>query len=201
MKRTLFTLLLSLAVMTVFAQKEKYLGVAIFNTQSDLPFGKFSGMFSEIFHPGAEVTWGTNFRIKKKHDWFWDARVAYFFHRFVQHGIPVYANIGYRYKFNKRFAADLALGAGYMHSIPATGKLKLNENGDYENNKGIGRMQANACFGMGAGYLLNPQNVKPVKLFIVYQQRLQMPFVKSYVPILPYNSFMIGFSKSIAGKK
>ena len=119
-------------------------------------------MFSEIFHPGAEVTWGTNFRIKKKHDWFWDARVAYFFHRFVQHGIPVYANIGYRYKFNKRFAADL---------------------------------------GMGAGYLLNPQNVKPVKLFIVYQQRLQMPFVKSYVPILPYNSFMIGFSKSIAGKK
>ena len=171
MKRSLSALLLSLAVMTVFAQKEKYLGVAILNTQSDLPFGKFSGMFSEIFHPGAEVTWGTNFRIKKKHDWFWDARVAYFFHRFVQHGIP------------------------------ATGKLKLNENGDYENNKGIGRMQANACFGMGAGYLLNPQNVKPVKLFIVYQQRLQMPFVKSYVPILPYNSFMIGFSKSIAGKK
>ena len=55
MKRTLFTLLLSLAVMTVFAQKEKYLGVAILNPQSDLPFGKFSGMFSEIFHPGAEV--------------------------------------------------------------------------------------------------------------------------------------------------
>lgn len=182
------------------AQSKKYKSIALFNTQSAMPFGKGAGMFTENLHPGIEAGWGINFSIKEKHDYFWELKASYFFHRFVQHGIPVYANIGYRYKFSGRFSASAELGAGYMHSIPATAKLKLNENGEYENNKGIGRMQAIAAFGIGTGYIINPHAAKPVKLFITYQQRVQMPFVKSYVPLLPYNSFMIGFSKPIRTK-
>ena len=34
----------------------------------------------------------------------------------------------------------------------------------------------------------------PVKVFSTYQQQIQMPFVKSYVPILPYNSLIVGVS-------
>ncbi len=183
------------------AQSKKYKSIALFNTQSAMPFGKLAGMFTENLHPGIEAGWGTNFSIKKKHDYFWELKAAYFFHRFVQHGVPVYANIGYRYKFNSRFSASTAAGGGYMHSIPATAKLKLNENGEYKNNKGAGRMQTIATFDISAGYIINPQAIQSTRLFFTYQQRIQMPFVKSYVPLLPYNSFMIGISRPITTKK
>jgi hypothetical protein len=181
-------------------QPNRYVSIAAFTTQNDLPFGKSAGLFREIVHPGIEAGYGKIISPKQKHEWFGELKFAYFFHRFVQHGIPVYLNFGYRYKINNRFFAETSLGAGYMHSIPATAKLKLNENGEYINNKGIGRMQATASYSLGLGYTLRPNAEKPVKIFTVYQQRLQMPFVKSYVPILPYNSFMIGISKPVQKK-
>jgi hypothetical protein len=178
-----------------------YMGLAVMNTQTDLPFGKFTGMFYKAFHPGIEFSYGKNFSIKNKHDWYYDFRLAYFYHRFVQHGIPLYSNLGYRYKINQRWSATVELGAGYLHSIPATAKLRLNSDGEYEPDKGLGRMQVNACFAIGTGYLLNPADPSSLKLFINYQQRLQMPFVKSYVPLLPYNSFLIGITKPVIRKK
>ncbi len=203
MKKYFILLFLAGLVMRLDAQNSggKYFTVAVLNTQTDLPFSKFAGMFYKAFHPGIEFSYGKNFSVKNKHDWYYDFRLAYFYHRFVQHGVPLYSNLGYRYKFNSRWSASGELGAGYLHSIPATAKLRLNEEGVYENNKGPGRMQVNACFGIGAGYLLQPSSPASLKLFINYQQRLQMPFVKSYVPVLPYNSFLIGISKPLIRKK
>lgn len=177
--------------------QEKYFSLSAFNTQTAMPFGKFFGMFTDQFHPGIEAGYGINISVKQKHDWFVDFKIACFYHRFVQTGIPLYADFGYRYKFNDRLFAETSLGAGYMHSIPATAKLKLNDDGVYVNNKGLGRAQAMATFGLGLGYSLNPSAKKPVSIFVTYQQLLQMPFVRSYVPMLPYNSFMIGIKKSI----
>lgn len=182
--------------LTALSQR-KYVSLAAFNTQTAMPFGKFFGMFTDQFHPGVEAGYGINISVKEKHDWFIDFKLACFYHRFVQTGIPLYGDFGYRYKFNDRFFAEASMGAGYMHSIPATAKLKLNDDGVYVNNKGIGRMQAMATFGLGLGYTFNPHAKKPVAVFTTYQQRIQMPFVKSYVPLLPYNSFMIGIKKSI----
>jgi hypothetical protein len=83
-----------------------------------------------------------------------------------------------------------------MHSVPATAKLKLHDDGVYVNDKGVGRMQAMATFGLGLGYTIDPSAKKPLSVFTTYQQRIQMPFVRSYVPFLPYNSFIIGVKKS-----
>ena len=110
----------------------------------------------------------------------------------MQHGIPLYTDIGYSYKFSHALSAQVAMGAGYMHSIPATAKLKLGDNGEYKNDKGIGRSQAIAVLNFGAGYTIRPATKKSLKIFITYQQFLQTPFVKAYVPILPYNSLLIG---------
>ncbi|MES1214643.1 MAG: hypothetical protein ABUT20_03920 [Bacteroidota bacterium] len=200
MKRFTISFVLVFLTLSAFSQNHQYWSVATFNTQTDYPFGKFAGMFSKVYHPGIEVTLGKNFSVKQKHDWFWDIRAAYFYHRFVQHGIPLYANIGYRYKAGIRFSSDISIGAGYMQSIPATAKLKLDADGDYKTNKGIGRSQAIAALSISAGYSLHPFSERPTKLFIAYQQRLQMPFVRSYVPLLPYNSFMIGVSRSLRKK-
>lgn len=178
---------------------DKYLSLGIYNTQNEIPFGKFTGLFSEIFHSGIEAAVGNNFSEKKKHEWFIELKVSYFYHRFVQHGIPVYANLGYRYKFNNRLSAETSFGLGYMHSIPATSKFKL-ENGEYVNNKGVVRMQGMGNYSLGLNYILNPSDQKSKTAFALYQQRLQMPFIKSYVPLLPYNSFQLGVKMPFISK-
>lgn len=202
MKKYFILLLFTGLLIRLPAQKpgNKYISVAVLNTQTDLPFSRFTGLFYKAFHPGIEFSFGKNFSVKTKHDWYYDFRLAYFYHRFVQHGIPIYSNLGYRYKFHSHWSVSVEAGGGYLHSIPATAKLRLTENGDYENDKGVGRVQVNACFGIGAGYELHPSSPTSLKLFINYQQRLQMPFVKSYVPVLPYNSFLIGLSKPVFRK-
>jgi len=179
------------------SSQKKYVSLAAFTTQTAMPFGKFVGLFTDQFHPGIEAGYGINTSVKEKHDWFIEFKAACFYHRFVQVGIPLYADFGYRYKFNNKFVAETSIGAGYMHSVPATAKLKLNDDGVYVNNKGIGRMQAMATFSLGIGYTFNPSAKKPLALFTTYQQRIQMPFVRSYVPMLPYNSFIMGIKKSI----
>lgn len=196
MRHLLITLQILLFGIMATAQRQTYISTALFTTQNELPFGKFSGLFKEIIHPGLEIGYGKILKPKEKHEWFSEVKLGYFFHRYVQHGLPLYINFGNRYKFNSRLAGETSIGAGYMHSIPATAKLKLNEEGDYENNKGIGRMQAMATYGFGFSYVLNPAAAKTIRVFTSYQQRLQFPFVKSYVPLLPYNSFTIGIIKS-----
>lgn len=179
------------------AGQGKYVSLAAFTTQTAMPFGKFAGLFTDQFHPGVEAGYGKNFSSKENHECFVELKIACFYHRFVQTGIPLYINFGYRYNVTKKFSAETSIGAGYLHSIPATAKHKLDEDGVYLNNKGIGRMQAITTFGLGLGYTINPTAKKPVTAFTVYQQRLQMPFVRLYVPMLPYNSFILGIKKSI----
>ena len=195
MKYVYLSLILICLTNRTFSQERKYVGLGIYNTQNAMPFGKFAGMFKEQFHPGIEAIYGRTFSEKKHHDWFIEAKLSYFYHRYVQHGIPLYMNFGYRYKINKHLFAETSLGAGYFHSIPATAKLKLNSDGDYVNNKRIGRAQATASYSLGFGYTPQPSSVKPISLFVCYQQRIQTPFVRSYVPILPYNTFVIGMRK------
>ena len=195
--KAFLTSIVFLMLCQIAAGQQKYLSLATFNTQTAYPFKKLGGLFSNVYHPGLELTLGKNLADKKSHDWFWDGRAAYFFHRYVQHGISLYSNIGYRYKFNSRISADVSLGGGYMQSIPATAKFKLDDDGIYKNNKGLGRAQAMAALAIGAGYRLHPSSKRPVKLFLSWQQRLQLPFVKSYVPLLPYSSMMIGISRPL----
>jgi len=202
MKPIIPFLFLFFFVSTASAQKrQKEWSLAVMNTQSAMPFGKFAGMFSDQFHPGVEGGIGFNWKTKPKHDWFQEFKAGYFFHRFVQHAIPVYADFGYRYKFSKRLASGVMIGVGYLHSIPATAKLKLDNNGEYANNKGIGRMQAMAALGLQITFTMNPKARRPFNIFSRYQQQIQMPFVKSYVPLLPYNSFMIGLARTITSRK
>lgn len=180
--------------------KERYLGIAFSNSQNAFPFGKFSGLFGEILHPGMEISCGKIIQARKKHEWFREYRLGWFYHRFVQLAIPLTIQYGYRHKFGSRLTVQAALGAGYLHSIPATQKFKLNANGEYEKNKGLGRMQATADLDLGVAYTLSKKKEKPLKIFAGYQQRIQFPFVKSYVPLLPYNTFLLGCSFPLSKK-
>src|SRR6478752_5432945 len=198
--KTFITPLCCLLFLVVSAQHNKEIGIAITNSNSAMPFNKFNGLFQSPFHPGIELSYGFNWKTKPKHDWYQQIKLGYFYHRFVQHGIPLYTNIGYRYKFSGHFFSEAAIGAGYLHSIPATAQFKLDSDGEYKNGKGIGRMQAMVVFNLTAGYTFHPTHKKPVSIFATYQQRIQTPFVKSYVPLLPYNTLMIGAKMGLKKK-
>lgn len=187
-------LLLTLLISTfAFAQKNKEISIAFVNTASAYPFSQFGKLVTGIEHPGIEFGYGFNWKTKSKHDWFQEFKLSYFYHRFVQHGFPLYTDIGYRYKFSSSLSTQVSFGAGYMQSIPATAKLKLGANGEYKKDKGIGRAQAIAVVNFSIGYTLHSVKNTP-RFFVSYQQFLQTPFVKSYVPVLPYNSMLIGCS-------
>ncbi len=195
MKNVLFILFLMTTTAGAAQNRSgKSFSFYITNNHTAYPFASFSKLFVGQVHPGFEAGYEFNWKSKAKHDWFQTFKAGYFYHRFVQHGIPLYTQSGYRYKFGEHFRASSSLGVGYMHSLPATAVLKRNEQGEYSNGKGIGRGQAIANFTIGAHYQLNLQKARPVTLSLQYQQRLQTPFIKSYVPLLPYNSMQIGAS-------
>lgn len=187
-----FTIAAFVITLKASAQQNSYFTASIFNTQSAMPFGKFSGLVSGIIHPGIEIGNGKSFWHKEKHYWYREFKIGYFYHRYVQHGLPLYLDFGYSHTVTKEFSAKASVGGGYMHSITAADKFKLNSNGEYKNNKGIGRMQGIATFGFGLEYKLKTSSSGPLVIFTNYQQRIQFPFVKSYVPLLPYNSLMLG---------
>ncbi|MBZ5857087.1 hypothetical protein [Flavihumibacter profundi] len=192
--------LLLLLTLTASAQKRQYVSAAFTDNASAYPFGKFAGFFNEPVHAGFEFGWG-HVKEKNKHDWYWELKAGYFYHQFVQNGIPIYVTGGYRYRIVKHFSADVSLGLGYFHSIATTAVLKQNSSGEYVNAKGIGRPQVMVPFTLGANYDFNWNNTRQCRIFIEYQQRIQAPFVNSYVPILPYNQLAIGFAFYLPGKK
>jgi hypothetical protein len=189
-----FCLWFSIIVFAASAQQKNSLSVILTGQATAYPFGKFIGMFNRPFHPGAEFGWSKTIRTQPRHEWFRELKAGYFYHRFVQHGIPLYMQYGLRYKIFERFQLSAALGAGYFHSIPATAVFKLNDNGDYINAKAIGRPQAIAAFTLGTSFRINTDVSNPVLIQWQYQQRMQMPFVRSYVPLLPYVQMALGVS-------
>ena len=65
----------------------------------------------------------------------------------------------------------------------------LKEDGTYKKKTNLGRAQAMAAFSIGLHKKISPSGLA---IFLQYQQRLQLPFIKSYVPLLPSNLLLAG---------
>lgn len=164
------------------------------NAVSAFPFVGAPQLFYTNYHPyftiGSRLTWSE----KGKHAWEQSVNIGYMYHRFIQHTIPLFTEIIYRYNFNERFSMNVHLGAGYLHSIPDTERFELNDQGEYEQIKNLGRAQGMVRFALSAGYSLTDD----LRLTLNYGVTGQMPFVKSYVPLLPYNTIQLGIAKKIS---
>lgn len=173
------------------AQKHKpdHYSIAFTTLHTAFPFNSFSNLFTKEFHPGFEIGTGFNWKTKEKHDWFQAFDLGYSYHRFVQHTIALYSEFGYRYKFLKTFSAAAKLGAGYLHAIPVGKIFKLKDDGTYVKKTNLGRSQAMVGFGL---VLSKKIFASGLTVFIEYQQRLQLPFIRSYVPLLPSNMLLAG---------
>ena len=172
------------------AQKGKYYRFAISNSHTAKPLGSFVSLFYKEFHPGFEISRGKILKVKNKHQWFGELTLSYLYHRWVQQNLAISANGGYRRFLGESWGASAKLGAGYQLSMPAGKVYAITDNGLKEKGHTL-RSQAIAAISIGADKTINKRGVK---LFMDYQQKIQMPFINEYVPLLPYNTMLLGAS-------
>lgn len=191
MKRSALLLGLFIVVATSAEAKKKlgYIGIAVNNYVTAKPVTGFPKLFYSQFHPGVTLSTGFNWKERNRYDLTQSFKLAYFSHRYIQHSIILYTELGYRYKLGKRFGLSVALGAGYLHMIPATQQFRQNDNGDWEQVKLKSRPQAAISLSLGVDYKVSESGIGA---FIRYQNMLQTPFVPGYVPLLPYNVLHVG---------
>lgn len=164
--------------------------VSIFNTGTQLPGSGTAGVFTLPVHPGLSA--GTEFRYNSsaKNQWFQTAKLGFSRHQYVQTAIQLYSEAGYRRAIWRGTGAELRLGAGYLHSIPATEQFKIKD-GVYKEKTRWGRPQLMASGAFGLSYTVQKRQ-NPPRFFLDYQFYLQLPFVKSYVPLLPNTALHVG---------
>ena len=191
MKTRLFIVLCLLSTSAFAQRKFNQFTIETGNAVSAMPFVGAPQLFYTNYHPcftfGSRLTWTE----KGKHAWEQSVNIGYMYHRFVQHTIPLFTEIIYRYNFNTRFSMNAHAGAGYLHSIPDAERFELNDQGEYEKIKNPGRAQGMVRVAISAGYGITEN----LRLTLNYGVIGQMPFVKSYVPLLPYNTIQFGIAK------
>lgn len=174
--------------------KARHILVSVFNAATQMPPGDF---FSTPLHVG--FTAGAEFRYNRraKNHWFQTAKFGYSYHQYVQNTLQLYSEAGYRRMIWRGTAAEMRLGAGYLHAIPAT-EIFVLKNEAYKKKTNLGRPQAMAGAALGLSYTQQKAAV-PLRFFIDYQFYLQMPFVKSYVPLLPNTLLHVGVGRRFGG--
>lgn len=167
------------------------------NIASSFPLIGVSSLFQTPYRPYTEVSLSRVFKKETRQLWEHELNIGYFYHRFLQHGIPVHYNLVRRFKIGDYMASRVKLGGGYLHSISAVDQFELNEEGKYEKLKTFGKPQLMFDLALEYDYHINSQ----MDLSLQYKAILQTPFIKSYVPLLPYNSLHLGLSYQLKKAK
>lgn len=163
------------------------------NISSSFPVLGSGSLFVAPYRPYFEVSASKSFGKKPKKVWEHELNLGYFYHRFMQHGIPLHYNVVRRFSPGEKVGLGAKVGAGYFQSISAAEKFKLNDQGEYERVKFPAKAQVMFDLGFECKYRLNDQ----FQLGLQYKTMIQAPFIKSYVPMLPYNSLQLGLSYAL----
>ncbi len=170
--------------------KMKPISVSVFNNATMLPPASLTATFNQPIHPGLTAAYEFGWKETDKYKWFQNAGISYFYHRYVYQVVLLNSQAGYRRKINQ-FSVEGYLQAGYMHAFLLTDRAVLQSDGTYKVKQGFGKPQFIAGAGAGIGYNLGNAN-RIRRIFLNYDVRLQMPFVKSYVTLLPNGALSLG---------
>lgn len=208
----------------LFAQpwKTKPFSVSVFNNATLLPPASFTAVFNQPIHPGLAISYEFGWKETIKSPifrnintfalggqkvytgkWFQNIGVSWFYHRYVNQAFILTTQAGYR-RYIKKFSAEISVHTGYMHVLLLTERAVKQTDGTWKSEKGMGKPQFVAGAGIGIGYDAGYHyNIR--RIFINYDFRIQTPFVKSYVPLLPNGLLSLGLQftlfKKITDKK
>lgn len=167
------------------------IGISVFNNATHLPF---STLFPTPIHPGVCLSrylyYGDD---ELQNGMYQTFNVGYFYHRYAQHALQLYSEIGYRITPGwTKIGIEAQLGLGYLHAFPDIGSFTLNKDGTYIQEQNFGRSQLMGGLSLGITYDPAIKGLKHMRLFLHYQGWLQYPFVNEYIPILPNTAFHLG---------
>ncbi len=192
MKKLLLPIILLFPVILMGQSwKSNPFSVSVFNNATMLPPASLLAPFNQPIHPGLTIDYEFGWKEKTGHKWFQNAGISYMYHRYVYQAVLLNSQAGYRWKTHG-FSIEGYLQAGYMHAFYLTDRTIQQDDGTYIAKQGGGKPQFIAGAGIGFGYNLGDDE-RVRRIFIKYDFRLQMPFVKSYVPLLPNGALALGF--------
>lgn len=152
-------------------------------------------------HPGVDVFLEQRLNKHSKNQFWLTYNAGIYYHRFFQTGIRLYGGFEYRRLIGTRFFLHGGLLLGYLHSLSDYDKFELNTNGTYEKIPNwYGRSQFLIGLGLGVSYAVMKKNPDGLRVQFMLRSFLQGPFAGSYIPILPTNSLMLGFTLPICKK-
>lgn len=169
---------------------QKPLVISLFSLGTQLPFSGESAVLPLPLHPG--LTAGTEFRYNTNpHRLFFQTlKFGVYYHQYVQTGLQLYSEAGYRQHIYRGSFAEFRLGGGYLHAFSGTEVFKL-KNGAYSQKHAYSRPQLMATTALALSYQFR-NGAAPPRVFVEYQFFLQTPFVKNYVPLEPNVAFHAG---------
>lgn len=181
----------------LFAQSSdsKLISISIFNNATLLPPESMTAMFNQPVHPGGTVAYEFGWKETKMHKWFQNVGISYFYHRYVYQALMLNTQAGYRRKIN-RLTIEGYMQLGYMHAFLLTDRAVFQSDGTYVVRQGFGKPQFITGAGIGLGYNLGGDK-RIRRIFLNFDFRVQMPFVKSYVPLLPNGALSLGMQFNI----
>lgn len=195
MRRLLILLMLTPLIGFTQTDSSKVIPIrlTLFNNGTLLPGRGVAGVVTLPVHPGLDIAAEHVWRERDRSQIFQTAVLGYYYHRFSQHGIQLYTELGWRLRGNCRFEGEIRLGAGYLHAIPDVQIFKLNDEGEYEKAARFGRPEFIVpSIALGFNYRLKKEDPMSPKIQLGYQLWMMMPFVKNYVPVLPNSSLHLG---------
>ena len=195
-KLSIIFFLLSPGMIAGQSWKTDPISISIFNNATMLPPGSMIATFNQPVHPGITLAYEFGWKEAPKHKWFQNAGVSYMYHRFVYQALYINTQGGYRWKIND-FSIDGYLQAGYMQAFYLTDRAVKQPDGTYVSKKGAGKPQFITGPGIAFGYNLGKDD-HIRRIFLGFDFRLQMAFVKSYVTLLPNGALYIGFQFNIS---
>lgn len=192
-KKTLvLSILFQLFTLLMTAQNYQ-LGAAVSNNVTSWPVIGYPELFYSQLHPGLDIIFEKQINKKTKNQFWAEANLGGFYHRFFQTAVKLNAAIHYRYFFNPRVFTDVGIGGGYLHSFYHYEVFKLNSDGNYVKETGIkGRPQFVMGVCLGAGFGLKKSDPTLWRLLIQFRSNAQGIFSGSFVPVVPYNAFLVG---------
>lgn len=187
-------ILLCFSFLSVRAQNVR-IGAGFSNHGTAWPVVGYPKLFYAAFHPGLDIIAEKKINKKEKNQAWVEIGVGAFYHRFFQTAVKLNLNLHYRYFFNQRIYSDVAIGGGYLHSFYQYQVFKLKSDGTYVKESGIkGRPQFIMGTIIGCGIALKKSDPEKLNLLIQFRTNIQGPFAGSFVPIVPYNTFLLGLT-------
>ncbi len=193
--------LLILGHFALFTQAQHTWYYAFTNNVTSLPFTGYPQIFYANLHPGLDAAYSKQLNQNVKHRLMLRGIATIYYHRFVQTLITAAPQVAYEHSFGKGHFADIGLGVGGCLSFEQEGTLKLNSEGVYERRTPfVPRPQYVIQLQAGYSYALSRERPDGARVKAGFRTTMQGTFAKSYVPLLPVNTFYVGVQLPLSTK-